>query len=599
MRPGIEIDARGLVEQMCSSMRKRGPDAVGLWKSSGDRCILGHRRLSIIDLDPRSNQPMSSGDGRFVIVFNGEIYNYRELKRGLESRGCVFRTGGDTEVILELIARDGLGAVKQLRGMFAFALWDNELRILHMVRDPYGIKPLYYALGGPGLLFASQVKALAASKAVSRSVDPAGLSGFFLWGSVPEPWTIYEAIKAVPAGTIVTIKNMAIRESVPYNDISTAWHNARESEDTASLQQQVRASLLDSVRNHLVADVPVSVFLSGGIDSSAIAGIIAELRHPIEGITVGFEEFANTPADEVPPARLIARHFGISHSVAMVGRKEFENDLSAVLDAMDQPSIDGINTWFAAKAAAERGYKVVLSGIGGDELLAGYSTFRDVPLVAGLGRLLSSVPAIRRSSKPLFAAAAALLRKPKLAAIPATCGSPRGAYYLSRGLFLAEDLPAMIGRDVAEEGLRRLGSPYGDADEAEALRGAGWPGRVAALESTRYLRNQLLRDSDWASMAHSLELRTPLVDHVLAASLAPYAAAFMGGTGKRMLANSVAAGLPAAIVNRRKTGFGLPIGSWLGAMSTQSHDTAEPKPEPWGRRWARVVAGQFQPATMR
>lgn len=596
LRPQPPLDPSEVVERMCARMHSRGPDAAGLWKQRDGGCVLGHRRLSIIDLDSRSDQPMSSRDGRFVIVFNGEIYNYRELKRGLESRGCTFRTSGDTEVILELVARDGLGAIEQLRGMFAFAVWDDDKQMLHLVRDPYGIKPLYYAICETGVLFASQVKALATSGAISRVIDPAGLAGFFLWGSVPEPWTIYEAIKTVPAGSIVTIQDRQVREVGCYMDISRAWNHSADGENAARLREKVRESVVDAVRSHLVADVPVSVFLSGGLDSSVIAGIIAELKHPVEAITVGFEEFANTQADEIPPARLIARHFGIPHTVRMVGRREFEDDLPAILDSMDQPSIDGINTWFAAKAASERGYKVVLSGIGGDELFAGYSTFRAVPFLASVARTLDGVPGLRRSTRPLFAIVAALLHKPKVEAIPATNGSPNGAYFLARALFLPEDLPVVIGRDVAEEGLRRLGSPYGCGEESRELRDKGWPGCVAALESTRYLRNQLLRDSDWASMAHSLELRTPLVDRVLANALAPYAAAFMDGAGKRMLSNSVTGGLPEKIVRRRKTGFGLPMGTWLDRMDAKLADSNYSRPESWGRRWSRIVGGQFCPA---
>lgn len=598
MRPRLSVDASAVVERMCRRMHRRGPDAGGLRQDPEGGCVLGHRRLSIIDRDSRSDQPMSSQGGRFMIVFNGEIYNYRELKRGLESRGCRFRTSGDTEVILELIAREGLSAVKQLRGMFAFALWDKGERVLYLVRDPYGIKPLYYSLGEPGLLFASQVKGIVASSVVSRAIDPAGLTGFFLWGSVPEPWTIYDAVKAVPAGSMVTIQDLQVRKTELYMDISRIWQHGRDAGSAADLQEKVRAGILDTVRNHLIADVPVSVFLSGGLDSSVVAGTIAELKHPVEAITVGFEEFTNTPADEVPPARQIAQHFGIAHSVRMVGRREFEDDLPAILDAMDQPSIDGINTWFAAKAAAERGYKVVLSGIGGDELLAGYSTFRDVPRLARIGRTLDAVPGLRQSSKALFATAATLLHKPKLTGIPATCGSPRGTYYLSRGLFLAEDLAAVIGGEIAAEGLRRLGSPYGGAGECASSRDQDWAGCVASLESTRYLRNQLLRDSDWASMAHSLELRTPLVDHVLAESLGSYAACFLNGVGKRMLANSLADALPAAIVNRRKTGFGLPLGTWLGGVDSKLSVAGHGRPEAWGRRWARVVASQYHPATI-
>jgi len=338
---------------MCQRMRKRGPDAKGEWQDAQSGIFLGHRRLSIIDLDARANQPMVSHDGRLVIVFNGEIYNYRELRAGLEAQGVRFRTTSDTEVILELFRRDGTGALPQLRGMFAIVIWDTQQRSLMVARDPYGIKPLYVARTAQGTLFASQVKALLATGLVSKAREPAGFAGFYIWGSVPEPFTTYQDIVPVPAGSWLSITEKGASVPVTYANVEAAWERPQP---ISGLSLHVRQAVMDSVRAHLVADVPVGVLLSGGVDSGAIAAAMMELGQPAEGITIAFSEFAGREQDEVPRAQQIAAYYGMRHSVRRVGRDEFLSDTGDILDAMDQPSIDGVNTWFAAKAVAERGY---------------------------------------------------------------------------------------------------------------------------------------------------------------------------------------------------------------------------------------------------
>jgi len=574
-------------------MRLRGPDAEGLWTSAG--VVLGHRRLAILDLDARANQPMVSTDGRYAIVFNGEIYNYRELRRELEADGVASRTTSDTEVLLNLFAREGERMLPRLRGMFALAIWDTQSRELFLARDPYGIKPLYYTRTRHGLVFASQVKALLASGLVSVEREPAGLVGFYLWGSVPEPWTLYRDIFALPAGHWLRVRAGAVDAPVCWHDIRRHWREQASGRgssqpSTQELREQVRQAVTDSVRAHLVADVPVSVFLSGGIDSGAIAGLASELGARVEGITIGFEEFSGRQDDEVPVARAIATHYGLPHHVRTVSRTEFEQDIPRILDAMDQPSIDGVNTWFASKAAAERGYKVVLSGIGGDELFCGYSLFRQVPRQAALGRALAAIPGARA----LLGAPCAYLAKsrsqPKLAGVPAFMGSLEGAYFLRRGLFLPTELPALLGADMAREGLARLDGFHPGMISVQARDGAA---AVGLLESTLYLRNQLLRDSDWASMGHSLELRTPLVDAKLLESLGRFVSSFAGGAGKGMLAQSPKKPLPGVIVNRPRTGFSLPMATWLSGAAHKRAWADLPlllaPGTPWARRWARTV----------
>lgn len=582
---GMGVDATRL---MTDYLRPRGPDADGLWTAEG--AVLGHRRLAILDLDTRANQPMVSSDGRYAIVFNGEIYNFRELRRTLEAEGLTFRTTSDTEVLLTLFERDGELMLPRLRGMFAFAIWDVRQRELFLARDPYGIKPLYYARTPNGTLFASQVKALLASGQLSAEREPAGVAGFFLWGSVPEPWTLYRDALAVPAGHWLRVRQGIPGAPVCWSDIRDQWDEPGRPVTAAGLEERVAAALTDAVRAHLVADVPVSVFLSSGVDSATLAGLAAGLGVGADGITVGFDEFVGRPEDEVPVAAAIAAHYGLRHHVRMVSRTEFDEDIPRILHAMDQPSVDGVNTWFASKAAAEQGFKVVLSGVGGDELFRGYSLFTEIPRAVALGRALAAVPGARTLLTLPCAYLARFRSTPKLAGVPSHMSSVAGMYFLRRGLFLPQELPALMGSDLARAGLARLAWPQPGQARTGSMDDVS---EVAALESTLYLRNQLLRDSDWASMAHSLELRTPLVDATLLQALAPYMSGFANGAGKAMIARSPRKPLPADVAKRPKTGFSIPMGQWLSATTSRREHSAPQRPpnssNAWSRRWAMTV----------
>ena len=578
---------------MLHHMRRRGPDAEGVW--SGPGVVLGHRRLAILDLAARANQPLVSADQRYSIVFNGEIYNFRELRRSLEQQGVSFRTTSDTEVLLALYGREGAGMLGRLRGMFALAIWDTTARELFLARDPYGIKPLYYAPTKEGLVFASQVKALVASQLAPVSPEPAGIAGFHLWGSVPEPWTLYRNVLALPAGHCLRVRDGVPGTPVCWHDIRVHWRASGAELPADDLGVRVREALTDSVRAHLVSDVPVSVFLSGGVDSAVLAALASELGASLEGITVGFEEFAGGPDDEVAAAAATAAHYGMPHHERRVSASEFARDAPRILAAMDQPSVDGVNTWFASKAAAERGHKVVLSGVGGDELFCGYSSFARVPRAAALGRMATASGSTRALFDGSFAYLGKRLIHPKMAGLASLGGSIEGAYFLSRGLFLPQELPALIGPDMARDGLARLaGSPLGiDRADARDVTAA-----VGLLESTCYLRNQLLRDSDWASMDHSLELRTPLVDTQLLAELAPFVSRFRRGAGKALMSQSPRAPLPAAIASRPKTGFGVPMARWLsdpigGGPDRRPDGRLHGKS--WARHWATIVMADAMP----
>jgi asparagine synthase (glutamine-hydrolysing) len=580
---------------MSDQLKRRGPDGSGIWIGDDDRVGLAHRRLAIIDLSDNGHQPMQTEDGHFVISFNGEIYNYKELRSTLRAAGYRFHTESDTEVLLHLYAHRGVDMVRELRGMFAFALWDARERIMVLARDPYGIKPLYYSDDGRTCRFASQVKALLATGAIAKDPDPAGQVGFYLFGSVPEPFTTWRAIRSVPSGATIVIDSNGIRTPQLYHSIAQTYC-ASEQQDrpAADLQVASREALLDSVRSHLVADVPVGAFLSSGIDSGALVGLMRDAgAQNITTVTVGFEEFRGLRQDETILAAEVALLYGTRHTTRVITRAEFEADLPRIMEAMDQPSIDGINTWFVAKAARELGLKVAVSGLGGDELLGGYPSFRKLPQLVRAMALPSRIPL----PQPLLRnIAARVLRQlgahPKAAGLLEYGGTYAGAYLLHRGLFLPWELSAVLDPETIAQGMERL-MPL-RMIEAQLNPTPRTPfARVATLESSLYLRNQLLRDTDWASMAHSLEVRVPLVDKVLLDRLAPLSAQAGRGLGKRLLAAAPSRPLPAAVNNRAKTGFTTPVGSWM-AGQVRAGRPAEPavRGAPWARGWSRIIAEQ-------
>jgi asparagine synthase (glutamine-hydrolysing) len=580
------------------AMRARGPDGCGAWWSENRRCAFGHRRLSILDLSDRASQPMLSEDGRLAVVFNGEIYNYPMLHAELEAQGTIFRTSSDTEVLLHLYARSGPEMVHRLRGMFAFAIWDSRRKGLFLARDPYGIKPLYTANDGWTFRFASQVKAFLAGGNVSRDPEPAGMIGFQLFGSVPEPFTLYREIRALAAGHTQWIDCAGPREPKLFTNLAAVLAEGHKTPSPADLPSQVRQAVFDSVKGHLLADVKVGVFLSAGVDSGALLGLLRDAgQRQVPAITLAFEEYQGTDEDESPLAALVAERYGAHHIIRRVNEREFRDDLPAILAAMDQPSIDGVNSWFVAKAAREVGLKVALSGLGADELLAGYPSFADLPRWRKRVRLLAAMPGFGRISHALLRILAPDLvrQKPKALGMFEYGSSWAGLYLLRRALFLPSELHHFMDPELVRIGLQRLKPMRILASHLKPDPGSD-VGRVCALESQHYLRNQLLRDADWAGMAHGIEIRTPFVDAHLLKSLAPAIRGLVPGAGKAALAHAPSLPLPNAILRRAKTGFGVPTATWMNKASIQLTQARSPASASKGltsRRWAQFVLGSL------
>jgi asparagine synthase (glutamine-hydrolysing) len=578
-------------------MRERGPDGAGEWWSTDRRCGLAHRRLAILDLSDRAAQPMLSLDGSLAVVFNGEIYNFPELRAELESTGLAFRTASDTEVLLHLYERFGRGMVHKLRGMFAFAIWDSRQSGIFLARDPYGIKPLYIADDGWTVRFASQVKALLAGGAVSRDPEPAGIVGFYLLGSVPDPFTLYRGISALPAGHTQWVDRNGVHKARAYHSIAAVLaHVAYRDHMCLDIEGRVREAALDSVRAHLLADVDVGIFLSSGVDSTALLGLMRDSSSAnIKAITLAFPQFEGTPEDEAPLAAQIAAQYGAEHIVRRVTEAEFRADLPRLLKAMDQPSIDGVNTWFISKATREAGLKVALSGIGGDELLAGYPSFRDIPRWTRWLRWPGMFPGLGKGLRYIGAALNLAHRSPKASGMVEYGGTYPGAYLLRRGLFLPFELRGILDPEMLKDGLRKLSVLRRFSDSLEPDPGSP-VGRVCALESCHYLRNQLLRDADWASMAHSVEIRTPLVDSRLLAKLAPIIPRLRSNTGKQALSAAPSQRLPETVTRRPKTGFNVPAHFWMRSAGSERPGLLPHKGRS-SRVWSEQVLSSFSPAT--
>lgn len=574
--------------ELTDRMQRRGPDGRGVWQSSDGRVALGHRRLAILDLSDAGAQPMASPDGRFHLVFNGEIYNHPALMRELQAAGVRYRGSSDTETILHLYAREGTAAFARLRGMYAIAIWDALERHLVLARDPYGIKPLYLADDGWTVHFASSVKALAAVPGVDRATDPAGVAGFLLWGSVPEPWTCHRGIRALPAGHWQRIDRLGPQEPVRHADPAASFR-AAPPVASAEAGHAVVQAVRESITAHLLADVEIGVFLSAGIDSSVLYRVAAEaLGRPPVAVTVDFADFRGGRHEETPLARELVHRHGGRHHVATIGATEFRAAMPQILAAMDQPSIDGINTWFVARAAREAGLKVALSGVGGDELFCGYDSFETIPRWARQLRWPARIPAAGRLWRGLTGRLPGVrTRQPKLAGLLEHGGSLAQCYLLKRALFLPAEIVSILGPEMATEGLRRL-STAARLESIAAAAGADPRSQVGALESLQYLRHQLLRDADWAGMDHSLEIRTPLVDYALLGVCGPLLPSIHAAGRKRLLAQVPREALPATWQQRPKTGFSVPLSAWLADAGAAPADRFGAG----SRRWAlQLLAG--------
>ena len=583
------------VRNMMEALAHRGPDDRGMLTQPG--VVFGVRRLSIIDLSG-GRQPVFNETGDVGVVFNGEIYNFPQLRAELENRGHAFRTRSDTEVIVHSYEEWGERCVEHFNGMFAFALWDGRNAATNssrpgrvfLARDRLGIKPLYYALVASAVFFASELRALLASDAIERRLSLEALEGYLLFGSVVEPATLIEGVYSLPPGHSLTLNLDApfLPEPRAYWELCVRAHQIQDAPRTlASAAREVRTLLDQSVTEQLVADVPVGVFLSSGLDSTALAALASRQSQDIHTFTLSFPE---QEFDEAAAAREIARQLGTRHRELLLTSDEMQSRLFEAVEALDQPSMDGVNTFFVSWGARQAGLKVALSGLGGDELFGGYPSFRTTPQLAKLLAVARRLPGPARQaiSEALLAIGRRgtdLRRADRLRKIAALFSHPEAfphAYFVSRTLFTPGQtnrlLPPSILSMHRQTARPETASWQQSLEElvrrAEVLQGQS---TTSYLELRTYMLNTLLRDTDSVSMRHSLEVRVPLLDHRLVEFIAALPdSAKKGATPKALLAESVRDLVPVEALNRAKRTFTLPWEHWLrGKLGVQSGVSSE------------------------
>ena len=574
-----------------SLLESRGLEHVRTYPAAAGApsVVLGARRLSIIDLSSRGRMPMGTAGSRLWVRFNGEIYNFRELRDELRERGYVFESDTDTETILHGYQEWGPDVVSHLRGMFGFVVFDArrpDAPRLFLARDRFGIKPMYWARRDSTFHFASEVRALMAGGAMPNEPEPRAFHGFLVHGSVPSPWTTVRDVFSLPAAHTLTIDE----RSYSYPRPTRYWALPSPAADAVATDEAVtetRRLLDEAVRQHLVSDVPLGVFLSGGLDSSAITALAARhLRHPLTTVSVTFDE---AEFSEGEYAERVARRVGAKHVEVRVRAADFAREIPRIFDAMDQPSIDGVNSYFIAKAAREVGLTVVLSGLGSDEIFWGYSGFRvgprigrvaRIPGVRWIAQLAARLTARRRSSWEKID----FLREP----------GPLAAYLAVRGLFPPDRAARILGAGRLPLSVLEGGDPV-------------TPARYGELEVEFYLQDQLLRDTDVFAMAHSIEVRVPYLDHHLAEHVArlPPSLKFSRATNKPLLRAAVGVDLDDETLDRPKMGFTFPFERWMRQVDVNENagsDGAVGEPETsrietdfrsgkvhWSRFWAVTV----------
>jgi asparagine synthase (glutamine-hydrolysing) len=522
---GVVSDLDGeALGRMLFSLRHRGPDGEG--RHADRSVVLGHRRLAVIDLSPEARGPMGNETGDVWLTFNGEIYNFRELRSELRGKGHVFRSQTDAEVVVHGYEEWGIEALLQrLSGMFAFALWDARERKLYLVRDRFGIKPLYYARTSSSIVFASELRALAASGLIEAEPSDRMLPAFLAQGSIPAPDTALDGVLSVPAAHYLELSREGERQK-------EYWRLPRS--DRSEGEEKVGASLRDAVEKHLVSDVPLGVFLSGGIDSACLVSLASRfLDRPLATLSIVFDD---PVLDESRYARSVAAAYRTDHREVRIGAADFNAALPGFFEAMDQPTVDGVNSFLVSRAAKETGLTVVLTGLGGDEVFLGYPHFRRIQSLSRWPSwLLPAFASFRR-----FQPRAEYLREP----------TASNVYSAFRGLFAPREIEALLPGAVA---------PPLRTEREELLDGA------VDLEFRCYLGNQLLRDTDSMSMAHSIEARVPFLDHRLVESVVrlSHAAKLSGEGNKPLLLRSLEEPLPREVWDRPKRGFTLPFRRFL------------------------------------
>lgn len=593
----ISLDNQKIDEAVLLNMREamhhRGPDDSGLYFNDERTVALGHRRLSIIDLSLLGHQPMLTEDGNICLIYNGELYNFRELRSELQNTGHIFRSTSDTEVILRAYQQWGENAFERFNGMYALCIYDKKKDLLYLSRGHVGIKPVYYSLSNSKLVFASEIKAFSAFDA-NWEENPDWRIYFLTFGHIPEPFTTLRDVFMLPKGSFLKLhlrtKQHEIREhtSIAINENIT---DLREAVDL------VRKGFLKAVESHLISDAPIGVFLSGGIDSSLIA--LTAHKYQKENLRTLSIIFNETEYSEETYQDIVLRKINSRHHKYLVTEDDFINNIDNVFQAMDQPTIDGINTYFIARCAKEDGLKAVLSGMGGDELFGGYSSFTRI-------NHLWKVKGLNKNIRKLFnlSELSGVDKFKRFSFL--SMSEPLSFYLLLRGMYTPKAVSEILGCSVADvwKALEKLNTDIGPH--------IGKHNFVSYLETNLYMKNQLLKDTDFMSMRHSVEVRVPFLDRKFMETVFSIKEdiKFRKDVPKFLLVKAFEDILPEEIITRKKQGFTFPFDVWMkrqgngffedavsrGGVNIKYADRVWNEFEKgnihWSKVWALVVMGR-------
>ncbi|MEJ7820837.1 MAG: asparagine synthase (glutamine-hydrolyzing) [Chitinophagaceae bacterium] len=533
-----------LVKGMCHILKHGGPDDEGIYTSLENNLVLGNRRLALLDLSSAGHQPMSYADGRYHITYNGELYNFPDLKAQLVQKGFKFNSNSDTEVILASFAAWGTDAFEKFNGMFAFALWDNTQSTLYLVRDPAGIKPLYFSIKGKQLAFASEVKAFKNIPELNHE-HPHWQIYMMAYGHLPEPITTLSYVTPLAKGSFLKYN---LSDGTSQISSFYQFNYSEIISDRGEAKKLIKECLSKAVKSHLLSDAPIGVFLSGGLDSSLTAILANDtIKEHLNTLSLYFSE---SEYSEKKYQDIVLQRLKCNHHQHLLTESEFHNQLPLIINDMDLPSTDGVNTWFISKYAKETGLKAVLSGVGGDELFGGYPSFKRMNTLNDLNKLPDVL--LRNS---IQAGTKNLRRLCYL-----TLDGAKGKYLFLRGHFIPNEISEQL--NISEKEVWNVLEEQPVVDDISNL---SLKNQASWIEMNMYMQNQLLRDSDVMSMAHGIEIRVPFLDkEFINLSLQIKSSTkYDGEFGKQLLIDSFRDILPEEIWNRGKMGFTFPFKTWL------------------------------------
>ena len=570
-----QVDSKSIIKKIINIQHNRGPDDNGMWESQCKKIFFGHNRLSVIDLSPNGKQPFISSDDNFVITFNGEIYNFLELKNELLKKNITFKSNSDTEVLIESYKYWGLDFLKKLRGMFAFAIWDSAQKKIILARDPFGIKPLYYTIQKDVFYFASEIKSLLSIPNLHFHKSEAAIVSYYLWGNVQEPLTLYNEISSIKKGTCKIINNNGTEENFEYANIKNAILEAEPKNfiNEKNSTEYLKSIIDETVEYHQVSDIPITFLLSAGIDSNVlIASIHKKNKKNCSALTLDFDYSEKKIESRL--AKKTANMNEINHKIENINSNELVKLIQKFYINMDSPTNDALNNFAVSHFAKQLNSKVIISGIGADEFFGGYPSFNRIPKLNNLFKLIPKSEFFNNLFKNNIQKILKSLKlNTKYSGIYEYSRDVDTAFLLQRSLFLPNEIKEMLSPDVFKRGFEELDIMQNLKDDIKDIKEKKLA--IMYLEIKYYLCSKILRDSDWASMSNSVEMRTPFVDWFFFKKLLPLLKSNIK-IDKKSLLKCYNHKLPRELVNRKKTGFVIPHTQYLKELSSNKINFSNP-----------------------